>query len=181
MIGGATAWLTVCCVSPHRADVVLGGLGVAVLAALAPDIDHERSLARAALPPVTWILSWALRVPFGGQRRITHCLLGSGVLFLALAWCSARWAWPSWIVPAAVAGWCSHIILDCCTEQGCPLLWPSMKRYGLPRELAPTTGGRRGRNGKRHKITYERALWQPALALAGVAAGALVVMHGVGP
>lgn len=176
MLGGAAAWLGLCCAWPQTAGIIVSGAAIATGAALAPDIDHERSIARSSLGPITHGLSWLVRTLGGGQRRVTHCLLGTIAVTVGLL----LTGWPRWVAAAILAGWVSHLLLDACTEQGIPLLWPDLRRWGLPRDLAITTGGRRGRGGRRPRWPLERVLWVPALVAACAVAGWYVVVHAIG-
>lgn len=113
---------------------------VAVVAALAPDLDNPRSKLGNGLSPMrnpllnmlTRPLSWALRaVSFGlfktaGHRTLTHSLLGLAA-FAVLAWLLWR-AMPGpgyELFVALVAGYASHLAADALTTRGVPLLWPA--------------------------------------------------------
>ena len=185
MLGGTTAWLTVCAFATPSAGVITAGAAVATGAALINDIDHEHSIARSILGPITWTLSWVIRRGCGGQRRITHCIIGTALFIAGVEAAARHWNWPPWVLTAIGAGWVSHILLDMCTEQGCPLLWPLSKlRFGLPHDVAVTTGGKR-KNGKRRKgvwgkLTEEHLIVDPALA-AGALFMAVLIVRGVKP
>lgn len=113
---------------------------VAVVAALAPDLDNPRSklgngLSRMRSPLlnlVTRPLSWLLRaISFTlfntvGHRTLTHSLLGVGA-FALLAWLLWR-AMPGpgyELFVALVAGYASHLAADALNTRGVPLLWPA--------------------------------------------------------
>lgn len=113
---------------------------VAVVAALAPDLDNPRSklgngLSKMRSPLLNLLtrpLSWLLRaVSFTlfntvGHRTLTHSLLGLGV-FALLAWLLWR-AMPgpgNELFIALVAGYASHILADSLNTRGVPLLWPA--------------------------------------------------------
>jgi len=174
MLGGTAAWLAACTVTAPTVGVLTAGAAVATGAALLNDIDHEHSIARSILGPITVGLSWLVRTGCGGQRRITHCLLGTFLFSAGIAGAASYWHWPSWVVVALLTGWTSHIALDMCTKQGCPLLWPlSMDRFGLPRDVAITTGGKHDDHGKRggsKALTAEHLLVVPALLTVAVIA-----------
>jgi len=113
---------------------------VAVVAALAPDLDNPRSklgngLSRVRNPLlnlVTRPLSWLLKaVSFTlfktvGHRTLTHSLLGLGG-FALLAWLLWQAApGPGYgIFVALVAGYASHLAADSLNTPGVPLLWPA--------------------------------------------------------
>jgi Predicted membrane-bound metal-dependent hydrolases len=105
-------------------DATAGNLGVmvafAVLGALLPDLDSRRStltslkVAGLSLPPVFY--------PFG-HRGVLHSLAGWAFASCLLAWPVTAYA--GWQPALALsAGWLSHLLLDCCTVTGLPLLWP---------------------------------------------------------
>jgi inner membrane protein len=113
---------------------------VAVLAALAPDLDNPRSklgngLSRMRNPLLNMLtrpLSWLLRIiSFAlfktvGHRTLTHSLLGIGA-FAALAWLLWR-AMPGpgyGLFVALVSGYASHVLADALNIRGVPLLWPA--------------------------------------------------------
>lgn len=113
---------------------------VAVVAALAPDLDNPRSklgngLSRMRSPLlnlVTRPLSWLLRIiSFSlfntvGHRTLTHSLIGIGA-FALLAWLLWR-AMPGTgyeLFVALVAGYASHLVADSLNTRGVPLLWPA--------------------------------------------------------
>lgn len=61
-----------------------------------------------------------------------------------------------WLPTAVALGAAMHLIGDCLTPEGCPLLWPRATRYRFP--LIPRTGGR-----------IERWVFVPGLAAVTVA------------
>ncbi len=81
------------------------GLVAAAIASTAPDLD--------------------LLIP-GMHRKVTHSLLAVVTIFLAAS---------KYLPDLALCftiGYASHILLDCLTPMGCPLLWPLPKRFKLP-------------------------------------------------
>lgn len=113
---------------------------VAVVAALAPDLDNPRSKLGNGVGRMRWPLlsllvrplSWMLRVVsftlFNtvGHRTLTHSLLGLGVFALPalLLWRSIPGPGYGLFV-ALVAGYASHLVADALNTRGVPLLWPA--------------------------------------------------------
>lgn len=117
---------------PLNPTVIAGGFVIASIAALLPDIDTKNSLASKMLGPVTGIISWVVRKTFGGHRKITHSLIGAGIMGLAVFGTSQALHIQPWVGAAVMIGWLSHVIVDMITREGCPLLWPFSKvKYGL--------------------------------------------------
>lgn len=118
-----------------------GGYGLAVVGALAPDIDSPRSLITKSLGPVTGALSWVIRQigaigdPHGGymrgHRRITHSLIGFVLAMLPFVLGVEFWHLQPWVFYAFMVGWVSHVAADMATVMGCPLLYPRDTCYGL--------------------------------------------------
>ncbi|MDX6743253.1 metal-dependent hydrolase [Actinocorallia sp. A-T 12471] len=65
---------------------------------------------------------------------VLNALLAAGVVF-ALHGVDAPWAGY-----AVALGCLVHVAGDCCTPQGCPVLWPIPWRFGVP--LVPRTDGK---------------------------------------
>lgn len=185
MLGGFTAWMGLCVATLPSNGVMAAGAAVATGTAILNDIDHEHSMARSMLGPVTMGLGWAIRRGFGGQRRITHCIIGTILVAAGVTLMARHWHWGPWVRTAIMTGWISHIALDCCTELRCPLLYPfTLKKFGMPKGLRVSTGGKR-KNGKRRKglrgkLTAEHLIVEPALAAVSLAAVYLMVI-GVHP
>lgn len=144
--------------------VVFAGAAVAAAAALGPDLDHRRSIASRALPPVSWVVRRLF-----GHRGPTHYLVSAVLVGVAVGVLVALAAPGSWWVGVAVAvGWVTHLLGDACTDAGVPLLGPwSTRRLGLWRPLRFKTGD----NGFRVEVWLVRpalAVWLVA-DLAGLA------------
>lgn len=116
--------------------VLLSALGVGMLGALLPDIDHPQSAMGRQLPVVSDGVSLLM-----GHRRGVHSLLAAAVLGVA-AWSGLRLACPGLSLLLAVSfvfGYLSHLLLDALNPEGVPFLWPFVKRrFGIP--LAHTGG-----------------------------------------
>lgn len=108
-------------------------VGVAVTTALA---WWAADVGGAALWLLTWLLlGVAVRGSTGSMwvflRVLAMGLLTSVALAADLAVAE--------VLPYAVAlGVVAHIVGDCLTDHGCPLLWPYRRRYGVP--LVTTKG-----------------------------------------
>ncbi|GAA3081556.1 metal-dependent hydrolase [Streptosporangium carneum] len=46
----------------------------------------------------------------------------------------------AWLGVAVAVGCLVHVVGDCCTEQGCPVLWPMRQRWLLPWKIGIKTG-----------------------------------------
>jgi len=106
-------------------------------AALVPDLDSPRSRLGKKVAPVSWTAGRLF-----GHRGVTHSLAGwAAAVFLfglavrqaagRLPW-HAPWTGWSFLVPLFATGYLSHILTDCLTIEGCPVLWPSSRRFRLP-------------------------------------------------
>jgi inner membrane protein len=99
--------------------------GLAVLGALLPDIDTEKSAIGRLLGPIALYIERKL-----GHRQATHSLialvlLGLGtapLIYLKLFW---------WI--ALLCGYLSHLIIDTVNKSGVPLFYPSKVRAVMPK------------------------------------------------
>ena len=112
---------------------------VSGLSALVPDLDSPKSKLGRDVAPVSWTAGKVL-----GHRGVTHSLPGAAAasfLFGALL----RFINPAWLIwlpwggrafanlmSLFVAGYLSHLVMDCLTREGCPLLWPMKKRFKIP-------------------------------------------------
>lgn len=106
-----------------------------------------------------WFALPLLFVLFAFGIRAMHLAPGLSVLaagFLAgLAWLVLRGDY-GWIPVAVGVGTLTHLLGDCLTKEGCPLLWPHRRHYMLP--VIQRTGNR-----------WETMLFGPAFALGTVA------------
>lgn len=104
------------------------------------------ALASRALhlcPPGEGIHSWGVVV--------SEALVGT--------WAVDRWlpTLPDWLPYLVALGCVVHVVGDCLTERGCPVLWPIGTRFGVP--LIAHTGNR-----------LETLLLSPAMAVGAIAA-----------
>jgi inner membrane protein len=143
-------------------------VGLAVVGALVPDLDHPKSRLTHALPPVTWLLNkvlvrlskaifYATRTDrdykdTNGHRGFTHTPVFAAVVAVGVttgmeATSAHRFAV---LVGAALGAGClAHICGDSLTNSGVPWLWPLVDRrtgrrwqhYGIPKRLRFETGG----------------------------------------
>jgi inner membrane protein len=98
-------------------------LGLSVLGALLPDIDHPKSWVGRRLRPLSTILAMFL-----GHRGITHSLV-------AVAGCIALLLWqdvPFGFAAPLVVGYLSHLIADLLTPGGLRLAWPLRRSFAFP-------------------------------------------------
>jgi membrane-bound metal-dependent hydrolase YbcI (DUF457 family) len=147
---------------PHR----VGYLAVCAVFALVPDLDHRSARLSRSLPPITTalcrLLTWMSRVAFfatreekdpdgsNGHRGLTHTFVFALALFpLALAVLVSFGApYAGLWALACTVGALAHILGDCCTEHGCPVLWPldlggqRWRRLGIPMWFRFKTGKR---------------------------------------
>lgn len=146
----------------YRAGYVI----VCSVFALVPDLDHPSARLGRMLPPLCWLLTFAAKVAFyatrtakdpprtNGHRALTHTFafaLAMWPLTALVLWLIT--ALSGWNVPhiplwsmATMVGCLAHILGDCCTEHGCPILWPieldgqRWRRLGIPMWFRFKTG-----------------------------------------
>jgi membrane-bound metal-dependent hydrolase YbcI (DUF457 family) len=84
---------------------------------------------------VFFLLALAVRAlnicpPGHGFRSYTTIIVFAGAGTFAMnQWISDK---PSWLPFAVGLGGLAHLIGDCLTDHGCPLLWPLSARFGVP-------------------------------------------------
>lgn len=137
-ITGGAAWLTTATAVHHHIHPVVAGVGtlLAVYAAKAPDIDNPGSRPAHQVNKLIPGLSVWLEQNLG-HRGLTHwgiTALGTGAIFALLFGALSTTLW--WIGLAIGIGWLTHILGDCLTWRGAPLLAPFTNRpvrlpYGL--------------------------------------------------
>lgn len=133
-----------------------GYLVVCSVFALVPDLDHRSARLSRMLPPITTavcrLLTWTSQVMFyatredrdqrrsNGHRALTHTIVFAVAVGLLLAAVLPLTGVPYpmlWAL-AGTVGCLAHIAGDCCTEHGCPILWPlnlggqRWRRLGIP-------------------------------------------------
>lgn len=117
-------------------------IAVATVSALVPDLDHKKSRLSTSVPIVAplvcRLLTWVSRVLFfatrtdkdpdksNGHRGFTHTIVFAvlfGILLLTVLPMIGV-SYPFHFAMAGTVGCMAHIAGDCCTEHGCPILWP---------------------------------------------------------
>jgi inner membrane protein len=119
---GVAAWLVA---APHLGlpAAAPACLGLAILGALLPDIDHPKSWLGQRLRPLSRPIAYAL-----GHRGVTHSAVAVG----ACAWGLLRGGVPRWIVDPIAVGYLSHLAADLLTPGGLRLAWPLRRTWALP-------------------------------------------------
>jgi membrane-bound metal-dependent hydrolase YbcI (DUF457 family) len=137
LIGGAT-WLGYQAMATGTgqpavsAGIAFGGWVAASYAALLPDLDSKKSLASQMFGWPTEGLSYLIRTVGGGHRKITHSLVGLGLVTLLTFGAVNTWHLGHWVAVSVLLGWISHVVADMLTKEGCPLLWPiSSHNFGI--------------------------------------------------
>lgn len=143
MISGAAGYLGYAYATGLSTGPALAGAVVCAYGALLPDLDHPNSLIawRLHIRPLCRLVAWVS----GGHRHATHSALFVGLVALAAqyahlplaaarrcghpGWAAART--PGWAVLALTLGVACHIVGDCLTPEGCPILWPLPYRFSL--------------------------------------------------
>jgi len=119
---GAAAWLVA---APHLGlpAAAPACLGLALLGALLPDIDHPKSWLGRRLCPVSSGIAAVL-----GHRGVTH----SAVAVAACSWALLRGGAPRWMEEPLAVGYLSHLAADLLTPGGLRLAWPLRRTWALP-------------------------------------------------
>lgn len=94
---------------------------VSGVSALLPDIDIPTSKVGRASPIISTIINIAF-----GHRGLFHSLLAAGLIFLLILK-----FFPAYSLYCLI-GYLSHLLLDCLTPAGVPLLWPIPFRFRVP-------------------------------------------------
>lgn len=94
---------------------------VSGVSALLPDIDIPTSKVGRASPIISTIINIAF-----GHRGLFHSLLAAGFIFLLILK-----FFPAYSLYCLI-GYLSHLLLDCLTPAGVPLLWPISYRFRVP-------------------------------------------------
>ncbi|RJO62792.1 MAG: metal-dependent hydrolase [Dehalococcoidia bacterium] len=147
ILAGLTAGLIVSRYTGQGGELIT--MGVAAAAALLPDIDSSKSMISRNVPVAPWVLENTM-----GHRGAMHSIAGALAVSLLISFLLRQW-YPAAIIqsmiPAFMAGYLSHLVLDTLTNSGVPWLWPLPLRIRLP--LAQTGG------------LLERTVVMPALVL----------------
>jgi inner membrane protein len=139
-LGGVAAlWL----LAPALTDpgVLAFAASCAALGSLLADLDAPGSkVNRLSLAGVPVFAPAGAFASLGRHRGFLHSLAGALLACGTTAVPAAYYF--GWPCAAAIAlGYLSHLLLDCCTVSGLPLLWPSTRRFWvLPRPLRLVTG-----------------------------------------
>lgn len=133
---GAAAWLPIGAALGLSTTANLGLAVVAGVAALAPDMDHPHAMLPRVIPGGRFVARRIANAT-GGHRHGTHALLAVPVV-TGFLWYTAYVLTPlgaSQALAVALAfgvGYLAHILGDCLTLSGVPLLLPfKNKDYGL--------------------------------------------------
>ncbi len=128
IVGGAT-WFYVSTRMGLPFDAV--ALGVAVLGALAPDVDHPKSTLGQLVRPLSLMVSLVF-----GHRGITHSTLA----IVACLWVLVEYSNYSHLTLPFLVGYLTHLAGDILTPAGLPLLWPIRRRRNFALPILKTGG-----------------------------------------
>lgn len=103
-------------ITTEPAAIVVSGVS-----ALLPDIDIPTSKVGRASPIISTIINIAF-----GHRGLFHSLLAAGLIYLLILK-----FFPAYSLYCLI-GYLSHLLLDCLTPAGVPLLWPIPFRFRVP-------------------------------------------------
>ncbi len=122
MVLGAAAWIWA---APHLGLPSLDppAIGLAIIGALLPDIDHPSSWVGRRLRVISRPLAATL-----GHRGVTHSAVAVLVCLVVLHWQGFRRA----TIDPLVVGYLSHLAADLLTTGGLRLAWPSPRRHAIP-------------------------------------------------
>lgn len=106
------------------------GLGVCLIGALLPDVDHPSSTVGKLVP----FLSYPISAIFG-HRGITHSLLMISFmiwyLYEGVQHTTFTTSYIKYFTVPLVVGYLSHLIADMMTPAGLPLLYPLKRRFNI--------------------------------------------------
>lgn len=139
-IAGITAGLTYLIIQaeptyqPATLAAVLVGSS---LTAILPDIDQSASVIWDKIPIVGHAAGEVTEKATFGHRNLTHSLLGFALIGLLLFWLLLKfpeyWGINTHIVLISMmTSYAIHLLADCFTVHGIPLLWPWQKNFGIP-------------------------------------------------
>lgn len=101
-------------------------LGVALVAALLPDIDHHKSFVGR----VFFFISFWMKI-FVGHRNLTHSFAFALLLFSVAYLTVDYFSWNYIYAYAFLVGYLSHIFADYIVSGGVQLFFPYQKKYSL--------------------------------------------------
>lgn len=164
-ITGGAAWLTTATAFHHHIHpaVVVAGTALAWFSAKAPDIDNPDSLPAHQIDKLTPGLSTWIE-QHAGHRGCTHwgvTALGTGAVFAVIFGAISTMLW--WLGLAIGIGWLAHVLGDCLTWSGAPLMSPFTAR-----PVRPPYGWRIQTNGKCERLVIRRVaeFWAIVSAVA---------------
>lgn len=106
------------------------GVGAAILGALVPDIDANKSTIKSSLGLAGKIVSLGMKLSGVTHRGLTH--YGITALAVMIFSIFIGRLFGCWDTGAAFGlGYLSHILADGMTRSGVPLLWPAKKNVHL--------------------------------------------------
>lgn len=98
-----------------------------IFACLIPDVDHPQSWLGRKIKFISIPIS-----RFFGHRSITHSIFAIFLCIYLLNNSYLIMFCPYDMLQAFIIGYISHIIADCLTPSGVPLLWPCLLRLRIP-------------------------------------------------
>jgi membrane-bound metal-dependent hydrolase YbcI (DUF457 family) len=114
--------------------------------ALIPDLDQAGNKLWDILPAGNAV-GKIFRHVFYKHRTISHSILGGYLIFKSLEWLLPKLLNPNYIdtnivLWSMMIGFVSHLVADCLTKEGLPLLYPIKLNFGFPpfKALRITTG-----------------------------------------
>lgn len=122
VVVGLAGWIAAAPVL-HLPTLAPTYIGLVVVGALLPDIDHPKSWIGRRARPISTTIAATL-----GHRGITHSAAAVVVGTALLVWLGHRRG----AVSALAVGYLSHLAADMLTPQGLPLTWPFRRNWGFP-------------------------------------------------
>lgn len=106
------------------------------IGALIPDMDSSANRLWDLLPAGD-VLGKIFRRIFYKHRTLSHSLVGLFAIYKILGWLLPKLLNPLFIEPkivlfALMIGYISHLLADCLTKEGLPLLFPLKWDFGIP-------------------------------------------------
>ncbi|MBN1168673.1 metal-dependent hydrolase [Candidatus Woesebacteria bacterium] len=127
---------------------LVGGFVAADVGSLLPDMDQAGNDLWDILPAGEF-LGKVFRRIFYKHRTLTHSFLGVFLIYTFFSWLLFKIFDPSFLDPgilltSLMIGYVSHLLADCFTKEGLPLLFPFKWSFGIPpfERLRIKTGGK---------------------------------------